>query len=160
MGFCAFHHHRCIGSTFLSVVCVLKSFQPGFVFTVPNGVIMATTNYNIGLNFITEFIIGYALPHRPIAMMMFKTWGYSAMDRALLFTALLKMGHYMKVPQRPMFFCLVIGTIISSTVQLGVQAWMFSHVDGLCTSNQKDNFICPGTITFGSASIIVGPHSR
>lgn len=25
---------------------------------------------------ITELIIGYALPGRPIAMMMFKTWGY------------------------------------------------------------------------------------
>jgi OPT family oligopeptide transporter len=127
------------------------------MFILPNGVIMSMTNNTVELNVITELIIGYALPHRPIAMMMFKTWGYSAMDQALSFIALLKIGHYMKIPHRPMFFSLVIGTIISSTVQLGVQAWMFSHVDDLCGSNQKDNFICPEAITFGSASTIVGP---
>jgi OPT oligopeptide transporter protein len=118
------------------------------------------TNNYVDLNVITELIIGYALPDRPIAMMMFKIWGTGTMDQALLFTGYLKIGHYMKVPHRPMFFCLVIGTIISSTVQLGVQAWMFSHVEDLCGSNQKDNFICPYTITFGSASIIVSTHSR
>jgi len=30
---------------------------------------------------ITELIIGYALPGRPIAMMMFKTWGYIVRKR-------------------------------------------------------------------------------
>jgi hypothetical protein len=30
----------------------------------------------VGLNVVTELIVGYALPGRPIAMMMFKTWGY------------------------------------------------------------------------------------
>ena len=142
------------------MVCLLKFFQSALVLTVPNGVIMAMTNNFITLNVITELIIGYALPHRPISMMMFKIWGTGTMGQALLFTCYLKIGHYMKVPHRPMFFCLLIGTIISSTVQLGVQEWMFSHVDNLCSSNQKDNFTCPGTITFGSASIIVGPHSR
>jgi OPT oligopeptide transporter protein len=160
MGFCAFHHHRCTGSTFLSVVCVLKFFQSAFAFTLPNGVIAAMSNNYVLLNVITELIIGYALPHHPIAMMMFKTWGYNATDRALSFTSFLKLGHYMKIAHRPMFFSLVIGTIISSTVQLGLQGWMFSHVDDLCRSHQKDNFICPGTNTFGSSSIIVGSHSR
>ena len=138
----------------------IEVFQSAFVFTLPNGVITAMTNTFVELNVITELIIGYALPHRPIAMMVFKTWGYSAMNQALSFTGLLKVGHYMKIPHRPMFFSLVIGTIVSSTVQLGVQEWMFSHVDDLCSSSQKDNFICPDTISFGSASIIVGPHSR
>ena len=146
--------------TSLSVVCLLKSFQSAFVFTIPNGVISAMTNDVVELNVIMELIIGYALPHRPIAIMMFKTWGYDAMNRALTFTGFLKIGHYMKVPHRPMFFCLVIGTIVSGTVQLGVQEWMFSHVEDLCSSNQKDNFTCPKTVTSGSASIIVGPHSH
>ena len=30
---------------------------------------------------ITELIVGYALPGRPIAMMMFKTWGYITMSQ-------------------------------------------------------------------------------
>lgn len=47
---------------------------------------------------ITELIIGYALPGRPIAMMMFKTYGYITMYQALQFTSDFKLGHYMKVP--------------------------------------------------------------
>lgn len=34
--------------------------------------IQAITNQQIGLNVITELIVGYALPGKPIAMMMFK----------------------------------------------------------------------------------------
>lgn len=41
--------------------------------------IQAITNQQVGLNVITELIIGYALPGRPVAMMMFKTWGYITM---------------------------------------------------------------------------------
>jgi hypothetical protein len=56
------------------------------------------------------------------------------------FTADFKLGHYMKVPPRPMFWaqvCLatssaedvkfnplqIVATIIAGTVQLGVQSW-------------------------------------
>ena len=50
---------------------------------------------------ITELIIGYALPGRPIAMMMFKTWGYITMAQALQFTSDFKLCHYMKIPYVP-----------------------------------------------------------
>lgn len=43
-----------------------------FVYIIPIGMIQAITNQQVGLNVITELIIGYALPGRPIAMMMFK----------------------------------------------------------------------------------------
>ncbi|KAI0296744.1 OPT oligopeptide transporter [Multifurca ochricompacta] len=127
-----------------------------FVYTVPIGVIQAITNQQVGLNVITELIIGYALPGRPIAMMMFKTWGYITMTQALQFTSDFKLGHYMKIPHRPMFFCQVVATAVAGTVQLGVQAWLFSNIEGLCTPTQKDGFICPSTTVFGTASIIWG----
>lgn len=44
----------------------------GFLYTVPIGIIQAITNQQIGLNVVTELIVGYALPGRPIAMMLFK----------------------------------------------------------------------------------------
>jgi hypothetical protein len=69
-----------------------------FVYIIPIGVIQAITNQQVGLNVITELVIGYALPGRPIAMMMFKTWGYITMAQALTFTSDFKLGHYMKVP--------------------------------------------------------------
>lgn len=47
-----------------------------FFYVIPIGIIQAITNQQIGLNVITELIIGYLLPGRPLAMMLFKTWGY------------------------------------------------------------------------------------
>ena len=126
-----------------------------FTCTIPIGIIQAITNQGIGLNVITELIIGYALPGRPVAMMLFKTWGYVTMGSALLFTCDFKLGHYMKVPPRSMFACQVVATVIAGTAQLGVQAWLFSNVEGLCSSTQKDGFTCPRTTVFGTASIIV-----
>ena len=48
------------------------SDETAFVYIIPIGMIQAITNQQIGLNVITELIIGYALPGRPVAMMMFK----------------------------------------------------------------------------------------
>ncbi|KAI0367875.1 small oligopeptide transporter [Pilatotrama ljubarskyi] len=134
-----------------------------FVYTVPIGMIQAITNQQIGLNVITELIIGYALPGRPIAMMMFKTWGYITMYQALQFTSDFKLAHYMKIPPRPMFFAQVLAAAVAGTVQLGVQAWMFTNIDGMCDRHQKDGFICPSTEVFGTASIIwgvIGPQRQ
>lgn len=128
----------------------------GFFYTIPVGMIQAITNQQVGLNVITELIIGYALPGKPVAMMMFKTWGYITMTQALQFTNDFKLGHYMKIPPRAMFTAQVIAAVIAGTVQLGVQAWMFTNIQDICTPHQKDRFICPGTQVFGTASIIWG----
>jgi OPT family oligopeptide transporter len=105
---------------------------------------------------ITELIIGYMLPGRPVAMMLFKTWGYITMAQALGFSSDFKLGHYMKIPPRAMFWAQVICTIISGTVQLGVQEWMFTNIPDICSPTQRDGFICPSTEVFGTASIIWG----
>jgi OPT family oligopeptide transporter len=130
-----------------------------FIYTVPTGVILAVTNQFIGLNVVTEIIIGYALPGRPIAMMMFKTWGSITMNQALNFTNDFKLGHYMKIPPRPMFWCQIVATVVAGTVQLGVQAWMFSNIKDICSPDQPDGFTCPNTTVFGTASIIVSHRS-
>jgi OPT family oligopeptide transporter len=126
-----------------------------FVYVIPIGMIQAITNQQIGLNVITELVIGYALPGRPVAMMMFKTWGYITMAQALTFASDFKLGHYMKIPPRPMFWGQIVATVIAGTVQLGVQAWMFTNIPDICQPHQKDGFICPSTEVFGTASIIV-----
>ncbi|KAJ7872143.1 small oligopeptide transporter [Mycena olivaceomarginata] len=114
-------------------------------YVVPVGIIQAITGQQVGLNVMTELIVGYALPGHPIAMMLFKTWGFNTMGQALSFAADFKLGHYMKIPPRTMFWGQVIGTIVAGTVQLGVQAWMFGHIE----------FICPAVEIFGTSSIIV-----
>lgn len=52
------------------IICVLI----GVVLILPVGVIQAVTNQQTGLNVITELIIGYMQPGKPVAMMLFKSW--------------------------------------------------------------------------------------
>ena len=129
------------------------------IYTVPSGVVLAVANKTIGLNVITEMIIGYALPGCPIAMMMFMTWGYITMLQALNFISDFKLGQYIKIPPRSMFWCQIVATVIAGTVQLGVQAWMFSNIKDICSPDQPDGFTCPNTTVFGTASIIVSHGS-
>ncbi|KIM72458.1 hypothetical protein PILCRDRAFT_99382 [Piloderma croceum F 1598] len=145
-----------IWHTAMSIWALFIALLIAFLYVVPIGMIQAVTNFQIGLNVVTELIIGFMIPGRPIAMMIFKTYGYITMAQAMQFTADFKLGHYMKVPPRPMFWAQVIATIIAGTVQLGVQAWMFTNIPELCSSTQEDGFICPGTQVFGTASVVWG----
>jgi hypothetical protein len=45
-------------------------------YIIPAGMIQAITNQQIGLNVITELIAGYTRPGKPLALMIFKTFGY------------------------------------------------------------------------------------
>ena len=126
-----------------------------FVYTLPLSMITATANLYIPLTVITELIIGCALPGHPIAMMLYKTWVGNTTYQVIGFMGNLKLAHYMKIAHRPMFFCQVIATIIAGTVQLGVQAWMFSNIEDLCDVDQKDGFTCPDIKVFGNASVLV-----
>lgn len=42
---------------------------------------------------------------------------------------------------RAMFWAQIVAAVIAGTTQLGVQSWMFSNIDGICTANQKDGFV-------------------
>ncbi|EIM92032.1 small oligopeptide transporter [Stereum hirsutum FP-91666 SS1] len=125
-------------------------------YLIPLGMLQAITNQQIGLNVIAELIAGYALPGKPLASMMFKTYGYITMTQALQFTSDMKLGHYMKVPPRTMFWCQCIASLVACSAQLGVQNWMFSNIDGICQPDQKNNFVCAGAETFFVASVVFG----
>lgn len=57
----------------------------GTLYTIPIGIIQAITANQVGLNVISEMIIGYILPGRPVAMMLFKCYTYMVSSPALLF---------------------------------------------------------------------------
>lgn len=60
-----------------------------------------------GLNVVTEMVIGYRYPGKPLANVAFKTYGYISMTQALFLLQDLKLGHYMKIPPRSMFIAQV-----------------------------------------------------
>jgi OPT family small oligopeptide transporter len=126
------------------------------IFIVPIGIVQATTNIQIGLNVITEFLVGYMLPGRPTAMMQFKTYGYITMSQGLSFVQDMKLGHYMKIPPRTMFSCQVVGTLWSVLVQVAVYRWAMVNIPNVCTNEAPNNFNCAGIRVFYTASILWG----
>ncbi|CAA0814028.1 Oligopeptide transporter 1 [Striga hermonthica] len=138
----------------LILACAMALF-----FTLPIGIIQATTNKQIGLNIITEMVIGYIYPGKPLANVTFKTYGYISMSQALGFVSDLKLGQYMKIPPKSMFIVQLVGTIVASTVCFSTAWWLLSSVDNICnTALLKDGspWTCPGDEVFYNASIIWG----
>ena len=127
-----------------------------FVFLIPIGIIYAITNMSVGLNVITEFIIGYILPGKPIAMMFFKTFGYITNSQAVTYASDMKMGHYMKLAPRLVFSAQFIATLWSCIVQVCVLKWAQGNISNICTLHQKSHFTCPGARVFFNAAIIWG----
>lgn len=62
----------------------------------------------LGLNVITELVIGYIYPGKPLANVAFKTYGYISMVQALNLLGDFKLGHYMKIPPKSMFIVQVM----------------------------------------------------
>lgn len=135
---------------------VVLSLIIATVFTIPIGIIQAFTNIQLGLNVFTEFIIGYVQPGHPIAMMMFKTFGYIVMTQALYFCQDLKLGHYMHVPQRSMFTAQLVATVWSCLCQLATVEWAMGAIKNVCTSAASGSFTCASIKTFYNASVIWG----
>ncbi|KAM3445235.1 hypothetical protein NHJ13734_000573 [Beauveria thailandica] len=134
------------------VVCILLPI----IWLIPIGLVQAITNMQLGLNVLTEFIIGYMVPGRPLAMMMFKNYGYVSMSQALYFAQDLKLGHYMKVPPRVMFASQLIASIWSAIVQILLMNWALDNIPDVCSRDQKDRFTCPGGRVFYTASVVWG----
>ncbi|KAL6236137.1 hypothetical protein BDW75DRAFT_250321 [Aspergillus navahoensis] len=128
----------------------------GAVWFVPCGIIQASTNIQIGLNVITEFVIGYMQPGRPMAMMLFKTYGYISMYQGLFFCQDMKLGHYMKIPPRVTFAAQMISCLWSSIVQVCVMNWALGSISNVCSLDQPNRYTCPNGRVFFNASIIWG----
>ncbi|EGG08410.1 uncharacterized protein MELLADRAFT_124190 [Melampsora larici-populina 98AG31] len=85
-------------------------------FTIPLGIIKATSNTNIGLHAITELMAGILFPGKPLANVVFKVYGYMTMHQCLDLAADLKLGIYAKIPPKDMFISQIMGTAIGAVV--------------------------------------------
>ncbi|KAF9420378.1 hypothetical protein BGZ76_004099 [Entomortierella beljakovae] len=135
--------------------CVLLAAALSAFFVLPVGLIQALTNQTPGLNIITEYVIGYIYPGRPVANVTFKTLGYISMAQALVFTSDLKLGHYMKVPPRSMFWAQLVGTSLAGLINLVTANWLLKSQHNVCNA-EDPVWGCPNSQVFYSASVIWG----
>ncbi|KAM4112605.1 hypothetical protein ACJW30_05G152900 [Castanea mollissima] len=138
---------------------VLLAIVMALFFTLPIGVITATTSQEPGLNVITEMIIGYMYPGRPLANVASKTYGYISMTQGIMFLSDFKLGHYLKIPPKSMFIVQLAGTLVASSVYFGTAWWLLTSVEHICEPSKLPEvspWICPGDDVFYNASIIWG----
>ncbi|KAF1947667.1 OPT-domain-containing protein [Clathrospora elynae] len=140
---------------------LLLALGIGAVLFIPIGIVMAITNQQSSIYLICQLICGVVFPGRPVANMVFTTFGYISATQGLKFAGDLKLGHYMKIPPRILFKLQLLVTIISSLTQIGVLNWMLKSVPGICTPQAMNGFNCPiarvhfnGSILWG----VVGPE--
>lgn len=127
---------------------------------IPIGIVMAITNQHSSIYLICQLVCGAVFPGRPVANMVFVTYGYISSAQGIKFSSDLKLGHYMKIPPRILFSVQMVATIVSSITQIGILNWMFANVPGICTTEAINGFTCPiarvhfnGSILWG----VVGP---
>ncbi|KAJ5087396.1 hypothetical protein N7456_011012 [Penicillium angulare] len=148
--------------TGLPAWAVLVAFLLPMVYFIPVGIIKALTNISSNqLNLITEFIGGYAFLGRPMANMVFKFYGYVAIQQGLEFVADMKLAHYLHIAPRLLFVAQGLATLVGAIVQCGVTVFMITRIDGVCTTDAEGNFSCPhGRVTYSSSLIwgAVGPR--
>ncbi|KAJ3191701.1 hypothetical protein HK101_007495, partial [Irineochytrium annulatum] len=113
---------------------VILGFALACVSILPIGIIQAISGQQIGLNVMSEFLIGLILPGRIAAVMAFKTLSYMSMYQGLLLVADLKLGHYMKIPPRALFIVQLSSTIMTSVINVGIAAWLY---ESFGRSNKK-----------------------
>lgn len=152
-----------VWDTELPVWALIVALIISMTLLVPVAIIYALTNIQVGLNVLTEFIIGYMIPGKPIAMMMFKTYGYITNIQAVAFLQDMKLGHYLKIAPRVLFMAQLISTLWGSIVQLCVMNWAQGAIHNLCKENQPAGFTCPQATVFFNASVIwgvIGPQRQ
>ncbi|KAF2579332.1 hypothetical protein F2Q70_00008054 [Brassica cretica] len=133
------------------ILSAVKLFYKRRLDFLPALLIMITTQAP-GLNIITEYIIGYASPERPVANICFKTYGYISMSQSLTFLADLKLGAYMKIESRIFF---VVGTLVAVLVYASTAWWLMAEIPNLCDTSllpPGSQWTCPTDRVFFDAS--------
>jgi len=126
------------------------------LFVIPSGMVYAVTNTEVTMNVLAELIGGYLLPGKPIAVMLFKSYGFVSTAQAIGYAGDLKIGHYAHIGPRHLFFAQVVASFVACFVGVGVLSWQIANLSDFCEPNQVNRFTCPGYRTYYTASVIWG----
>jgi OPT family oligopeptide transporter len=142
--------------TGLPVWAYIFSITFAALLVLPLGLLQAITNQQVYVSILEELLIGYILPGRPLALMMFRTVGSFSVGKAITYSSDLKFGHYMKVPPRLMFFAQTIASMVAVVTTIFAQQWALDNIPDVCTPHQKARFICANLDVFSTSSIFWG----
>ncbi|KAJ3310399.1 hypothetical protein HDV04_005057 [Boothiomyces sp. JEL0838] len=128
----------------------------GVVYTIPIGIIQGISGQQMGINVLTEFLIGLIIPGDIIGVMCFKSLGYNLVVQALALSSDLKMGHYMAIAPVYMFIAQSIGTFIGAVCNNAVAIWAEDGLAEQFANNKNQWDPTPSYGTFTNAGGIWG----
>ncbi|POV99197.1 hypothetical protein PSTT_13923 [Puccinia striiformis] len=136
------------------------------IFVIPCGMVYAVTNTEVTMNVLAELIGGYLLPGKPIAVMLFKSYGFVSTAQAIGYAADLKIGHYAHIGPRHLFFAQMVASLVACFVGVGVLSWQITNLSDFCEPNQVNRFYMSGLpdILYGisdldESTLLVGSYS-
>ncbi|KAI8832682.1 OPT oligopeptide transporter protein-domain-containing protein [Chytriomyces cf. hyalinus JEL632] len=117
------------------------------IFAIVSGLLTALTGFSPPFKTFLQLIGGFLLPGRPIANMYFTTFGGNTILEAVAMRTDLKIGQYMKIAPRAVFFAQMYGGFIGALIH-----WVLNHI---ILDTKRDMLLDPnGDIDWSGQNII------
>lgn len=158
------------GHLFVPWWTVLVGVATGFIVVIPLGYLYAISNYQVAIGDFNELIYGYmvhtaagANHHHPCGPSVYGAIAGDAWYRAQYMLQDQRIGHYMHIPPRTVFFSQVFGSILGIPINYGVIRWVlntkFDYLSGAKTDplHQWTGQSLVSANTIGVQYAVIGP---
>jgi OPT family small oligopeptide transporter len=158
------------GQLFVPVWTVVVGLATGVVVVVPLGYLYAISNYQVAIGDFNELMYGYMVQtkagaghHHPCGPSVYGSIAGDAWYRAQYMLQDQRIGHYMHIPPRTVFFSQIFGSILGIPINYGVIRWVlntkFDYLSGRKTDplHQWTGQSLVSSNTLGVQYAIIGP---
>lgn len=158
------------GHMFVPIWTVFVGLATGVVVVVPLGYLYAISNYQVAIGDFNELMYGYMVQtkagegHRhPCGPSVYGSIAGDAWYRAQYMLQDQRIGHYMHIPPRTVFFSQIFGSILGIPINYGVIRWVlntkFDYLSGKTTDplHQWTGQSITSSNTLGVQYAIIGP---
>jgi OPT family oligopeptide transporter len=158
------------GQLFVPVWTVVVGLATGVVVVVPLGYLYAISNYQVAIGDFNELMYGYMVQtkagaghHHPCGPSVYGSIAGDAWYRAQYMLQDQRIGHYMHIPPRTVFFSQIFGSILGIPINYGVIRWVlntkFEYLSGKKTDplHQWTGQSLVSSNSLGVQYAIIGP---
>ena len=121
---------------YMPVTSTLLCIAVSIASVLPIGIITAISGQRLGVNVLTEFLIGLISPGKTVEVMAFKSLGTNSVIQAIKMISDLKLGHYMKINPMDMVLAQAYGSFIGAFINVGVTFWAFDLLKDVLGTGQ------------------------
>jgi OPT family small oligopeptide transporter len=133
------------GHLFVPIWTVFVAIATGVVVVIPLGYLYAISNYQVEIGDFNELMYGYMIQtkagaghHHPCGPSVYGSISGDAWYRAQTMLQDQRIGHYMHIPPRTVFFSQIFGTILGIPINYGVVRWVLNTKFDYLSGAKKD----------------------